>query len=284
MSDTLFWERLQGELEAWVADFPGVAGLSLLDITAGRRIEVNGQEQFPTASTIKIHLLTALVELHERGELSQDERVVIDRRVPGSGVLTYLDDKVELSWRDVANLMIITSDNTATNMVIDRLGYERMAGFFKDWGLSRTQLVRKMQEHDAVARNHENLSTPSDECAMMEILLENRGLRPGVGEECLRILKKPKRGFFAPALPPDLPLANKPGAMDRVRADTAVIFLPRRPYALSVMTKFGDLSPVDQERWIIDLTGVIHSTMKMLDTTSAWGQGMPAAYLPKGGS
>lgn len=279
MSDARFWDRLQRELEGRVAGFPGVAGLSLLDVKGGRRIEVNGDELFPTASTIKIHLLTALVELHERGELSMDERVIIDRTVPGSGVLTYLDDKVELSWRDVANLMIIVSDNTATNMVIDRLGYSRMAGFFKDWGLSRTRLVRKMQEHDAVLRNEENLATPADEVKMMEILLENRGLRPGVGQECIRILKKPKRGFFAPALPPTVPLANKPGAMDRVRCDTGVIFLPRRPYVLSVMTKFGDLAPVDQERWIIDVTRVIHSTMSMLDTTSTWGQGFPPGFL-----
>jgi beta-lactamase class A len=282
MSDVKLWHRLQAILQARVDGFDGVAGLCLLDVKTGHQLAINGDESFPTASTIKIHLLAALNQLDHQKVLSMDQRVAIDRKVPGSGVLTYLDDAVDLSWRDVANLMIIVSDNTATNMVIDRLGYERMAAFFKAWGLNKTVLVRKMQEHDAVARNEENLSTPIDEVKMLKLLLDGSALGPGVAQECIRVLKKPKRGFFAPGLPPDMLFANKPGAMDRVRNDAGIIFLPRRPYALTIMTKFGTMEAPVQERWIADTTREIHRFMTILDTTSGQGQGIPVAYLPKG--
>jgi len=225
-------------------------------------------------------LLAALLQLDHEGALNLDERVdiVSSLHVPGSGVLAHLDDEVELSWRDVANLMIIVSDNTATNMIIDLVGYERMAGYMEEWGLTRTILQRKMQEYEAIARNDENLSTPDDEVRIMELLLDGESFGEGVAEECLRILKKPKRGFIKPRLPVNLEMANKPGAMEHVRCDVAIVFQPRRPFILSVMTKFGRYEPAEQEDWIASVARSVYDVMALLDVTSKWGQGIPAAH------
>jgi len=281
MSTTQVLAKLKSHLEQKVADFKGIAGISLLDIETGERVQINADEQFPTASTIKIHLLSALHQLHCEGVLNLNERVEIEPEwiTPGSGVMAYLDDSVELSWRDVANLMIIVSDNTATNMVIDLLGYERMAGFMNKWGLDKTVLQRKMQEHDAVARNEENLSTPNEEVKIMELLLDGSAFGEGVAAETLRILRKPKRGFIKPGLPAHVEVANKPGGMDYVRCDVAIVYQERRPYILSVMTKFGRYEPIDQENWISYVARDVHEVMSLLDVTSTWGQGIPAAFL-----
>lgn len=94
-------------------------------------------------------------------------------------------------------------------------------------------------------------------------------------ERCLSILKKYKKGLINRALPPDLPVANKPGGMERVRCDTGIVYLPRRPYAIAVMTKFALGDKEDQERFIVDVVRLVHETMVALDTSSDYGQGVP---------
>lgn len=276
MSDVWLWRRLEDQIGRMVAEFPGVAGVAVKDLTSGRSVAVRGDEEFPTASTIKIHILTQLLARAERGEvdLNRKIRLTPDLHVPGSGVLTYLEGEVELSVLDIAILMIIVSDNTATNICIDLAGMEDTNALLRQLGLDRTVLRRKMQDHAAVARNQENVATPAECVAMLEALFQGKPT-PAVAERCLSILKKPKRGFLNPAIPLDVPLASKPGAMDRVRGDAGIVFLPRRPYAISVMTKFGLLDPQDQERFIADVARVVHQTMVALDGSSDYGQGIP---------
>lgn len=276
MSDVWLWRRLEDQIGRMVAEFPGVAGVAVKDLTSGRSVAVRGDEEFPTASTIKIHILTQLLARAERGEvdLNRKIRLTPDLHVPGSGVLTYLEGEVELSVLDIAILMIIVSDNTATNICIDLAGMEDTNALLRQLGLDRTVLRRKMQDHAAVARNQENVATPAECVAMLEVLFQGKPT-PAVAERCLSILKKPKRGFLNPAIPLDVPLASKPGAMDRVRGDAGIVFLPRRPYAISVMTKFGLLDPQDQERFIADVARVVHQTMVALDGSSDYGQGIP---------
>src|SRR5690606_32701401 len=121
MSEQVFLDRLRRHLVRRVDDFGGVAGVAVLDLKSGARVGINEDITFPAASTIKIDLIAALFDLHERGEVNVDERVRVTSNVPGSGVLAYLDDVVELTWRDLANLMILVSDNSATNMIMGHI-------------------------------------------------------------------------------------------------------------------------------------------------------------------
>jgi beta-lactamase class A len=276
MSDAVLWERLEREVARQVEEFPGVAGVCVKDLNRGGGFSIRGDEEFPTASTIKIHVLTQLLLRAERGEIDLDERLRLtpDLDVPGSGILTYLEGEVELSWLNVAILMIIVSDNTATNLCIDLAGMEATNALIRDMGLARTTLRRKMQDQDAVARNLENTATPAELVEMLDLLYQGKP-SPGVAGRCLSILKKWKGGpLFNRALPATVPLANKPGGMERVRCDAGVVYLPRRPYALSVMTKFALCEPPEQERFVIDAARTIHETMAVLDSTSDYGQGI----------
>jgi beta-lactamase class A len=225
---------------------------------------------------IKIHVLTQLLLRAERGEfdLNQMVRLLPEMATPGSGVLTYLEGPVELSALDIAILMIIISDNTATNLCIDWAGVEETNTLLREMGLTETTLRRKMQDREAIARNRENVSTPDECVAMLELLYQGQPT-PGVAEQCLAILKKQKSApLFNRAIPAGIPLANKPGGMERVRCDAGIVYLERRPYALAVMTKFAICEPPEQERLVIDVARTVHETMAMLDSTSEYGQGI----------
>ena len=275
MSDAALWQRLEHTVARMVDAFPGVAGVCVKDLTRGNGFAIRGDEDFPTASTIKIHVLTQLLLRAERGEidLSQMVQLTPEMRVPGSGVITYLEGEVELSWLDVAILMIIVSDNTATNLCIDLAGMDDTNALIKELGLTRTVLRRKMQDQEAVARNEENIATPAECMTMLELLYAGNPT-PGVAERCLSILKKPKKGLLNRAIPATVPLANKPGGMERVRCDAGIVYLPRRPYALAIMTKFALCERIEHEQFIIDVAQTIHQTMVALDTTSDYGQGL----------
>jgi len=283
-AEASLWSKLAAEIETRIATFQGVAGACFEDLATGAMVTVNAEEVVPTASTIKMHILAHLLELEEQGVLDLDERVTIDHRgdYPGSGVLTYLDADVELSRRDVASLMIIVSDNTATNMCIDWATYDGVNEMAARLGLSSTKLRRKMQDHESVAAGRENVSSPRDLVSFLGQLYRGEGLSKAVCAETLRIVRKPKRGYMTPALPEDLVVANKPGGMEFVRNDAGIVYLPRRPYSLCIMTKYGTTSHIVRERFVADLGEVVHGYMSMLDRSGPYGQGIPQEALGAG--
>ena len=276
MSNALLWQRLEERVTRKIRKFPGVAGAAVKDLNSGQTLSINGDEVFPTASTIKIHILTQLLARAERGELDLDQpmRITSDMHVPGSGVLASMERGVELTVLDVAVLMIIVSDNTATNLCIDMAGIDGTNALVRDLGLRNTALRRKMQDKAAVARNDENVSTPVECVAMLEHLQAGRP-SPRVAEQCLAILKKAKVSPLAQVVPNGIPLANKPGGMDRVRCDAGIVYLPNRPYAIAVMTKFALGTLNQQDRFIVDVARTVHQTMLALDTTNEFGLGVP---------
>lgn len=279
MSSKWLWRRLEDRVGQMVEEFPGVAGVCVKELKRENGFAIRGDEEFPTASTIKIHILTQLLVRVERGELDLGQKIKLtpEMHLPGSGVLAYLEGEVELSLQDIAILMIIVSDNVATNLCIELAGIDATNALLREMGLTHTTLRRKMQDNAAFARNEENTSTPAECVAMLEQLFRGEPT-PKVAERCLSILKKPKRSPLNRAIPPGVLVANKPGGMERVRCDAGIVYLPRRPYAIAVMTKFSLVDALDHELFIIDMARLIHETMVALDTTNEYGQGIPPEY------
>ena len=275
MSDELMWQGLKRRVANMVRQFPGVAGVCVSDLSGKHGIALNGDEEFPTASTIKIHVLTQLLLRAERGEVDMGQKILITSamHVPGSGVLSQLDGDVELTLHDLAVLMIVVSDNTATNLCIDTAGIQETNALLRDMGLSATTLRRKMQDPEAIAQNRENVATPA-ECVTMLLALHRGQPSANVAQGCLEILKKPKDGPLGKAIPPGVPLANKPGGMERVQCDAGIVYLPRTPYAVAIMSKFGMVDALQQRQFIVDIARIVHETMSTLDTTNKFGLGV----------
>lgn len=236
-------QKFQSELEEIAWGYDGVAGIHVVDLTDGRHFDVQGDLVFPQASAIKIPIL---LELFRRAESEPEllrRRVEMNDRVRtlGSGVLHHLTDGgSSLSLEDYAIYMIVYSDNTATNVLIDALGMDAVNRLSASLGAPGTRLQRKMIQPEASARGDENLSTPAEAAGMM-VRVASCEL-PMSEASCARvrqILEISKSGPVRRPVPSSIPIAFKPGGITGVATVWALVGLPDRPYVLSVMSSYG---------------------------------------------
>lgn len=229
-----------GEVEAGL---DGVLGLAFKDLETGRTLFLNERETFPQASSIKIAVLYEVFKQAEEGRLSLDEFIPLEdgRKVGGSGVLVHLGrPRLSLSVRDLAVLMIVLSDNTATNLLIDKVGMDAVNARLDRLGLRRTRLRRKMMDLQAAAEGRENVSTPFEMMTLLERIWKPGSLAEPYRQGLLDILALPKDlpGPLREGVPEEVAVAEKPGELEAVRCDSGLVLLPGRPYVLSVMTTY----------------------------------------------
>ena len=276
MATNLLWSNLESTLDNIINQFEGVAGLSIRCLNNNKTISINGDDIFPTASSIKIHILTQLFTLEDKGtiDLAKRVRFTQDMYGAGSGVIHFLENEPEFTILDIAILMMLVSDNTATNMCIDLAGMQETNNLIKDLGLSKTKLGRKMMDPDAINRGEENISTPNELTKMMELLYQKKP-SPKVANNVLNIMSKPKSAYLNKAIGPNTKIANKPGGMDKVRCDVGIVYLPNNPYAISIMSNYGITDSLSQESFVIELAKTAHKFMLTLDQTNEFGLGLP---------
>ena len=214
------------------AQVDGVVGYTILDLTTGERIGHLENETFPTASAIKLAIVYELFKQAEEHRITLEETTTLDRRqaVGGTGVLVEMGTPT-LSIRDYAVLMVTLSDNTATNVLIDRLGMDRIAARMQGLGLRATKLRRHMMDTAAARRGDENVSTPDELVRLLKAM--NDGM-----PQAIELLKKPKENRLRKGLPEGVVSADKSGELEGVRVDAGIVFAKNRPYALCVMTTF----------------------------------------------
>lgn len=239
----LLRQKFQSELEAIADGFAGVAGLHVVDLATMQRFDVRGDLVFPQASAIKIAILLELFRRAESEPALRRERVEVNAatRTGGSGVLQVLTDGGSaLSLEDHAIYMIVHSDNTSTNILIDRLGMDAINRLSASLGAPQTVVQRRMIQPEASARGQENLSTPREAARIMERIASCD--LPMSQESCRRvraILALPKGGPTRAPVPANVPIAFKPGGITGVATTWALVGLEGRPYVLTVMTNYG---------------------------------------------
>lgn len=241
--------RLQRELEHVAADAPGIMGIAVVDLANGQQFGVNDTLTFPTASTIKVPLLLTLYLQAERGRLRLDERVPMKAtdRTAGSGVLQFLGEGSSLlSLSDLATLMILVSDNTATNILIDRVGLDSVSAFTRSIGLPHIMLRRRMIRPADMVRGAENVATPREAAQLMAKVA--RCDVPITREHCVdarRLLEieKTVADDRPPGLPDGVAAAWKAGDLNGGRAGWGIINLPGRPYVFIAMINYGGEDP-----------------------------------------
>jgi beta-lactamase class A len=255
-----FIERFQ----SIAAHVDGVVGYDILDLTSGEHFTHLERGSFPTASTIKIAIVYELFKQVEEKRVRLDETLILDRSkaVGGTGVLVHLGTPT-LSILDYATLMVTLSDNTATNVLIDRLGMDAIASRMNGLGLPGTKLRRHMMDTAAARRGDENVSTPSELVVLLQAIQKN--------DAALELLKKPKESRLRGGLPAGVAAADKPGELEGVRVDAGIVFAKNRPYIFAVMMTFLK-SEVEGERAMEELSRVAYDYFNRLGAGGSLGR------------
>lgn len=144
----------------------------------------------------------------------------------------------KITLRDLATMMVAVSDNSATNVLIDRVGMENVNAFLDSLGLHNTRLRRKMMDIKAAGEGRENVSTPNEMSKLLQSLYQGKILNRELTDDFFKVLATHKDSWIPRDLPEDLKIADKPGALEGVRNDSGVIFVDKRPYILCVMTTY----------------------------------------------
>lgn len=231
--------RTAAQLEAAAAGLDGVMGYVVVDLQSGERFERLPEEVFPLASTIKLAILYELFKQADEGRLDLDEVRPLERRhvVGGSGVLTQLTAPA-MPLRDYAILMVVLSDNTATNLLIDAVGMENVTRRMNALGLKTLLLRRKMIDAEAARRGDENVGTPNDLARLLTAIYRSEGLTKPSSDAIIEILRKPKSSALRDGVPGNVPVANKTGTLEGVAADAGIVYLADRPYVFVATTTF----------------------------------------------
>src|SRR5688572_15870126 len=137
---------LHRSLDSLAAAHRGVVGYTVHNLDTGERLSRRGDEKFPTASLIKVAVLVTVFDLVEKNRMSLDDRLTMSKidKVPGSGTLQFMHDGLEVTVRDAAWLMSTTSDNTATNLLLDKVGIRRIWEKMDSLSLRQTRIHAKV--------------------------------------------------------------------------------------------------------------------------------------------
>jgi beta-lactamase class A len=265
-------KQLQTRLDAVATRLDGVLGYVAIDLTSNEQVAARLERQpFPTASTIKLAILYELLKQCEEGKLVLDKPAPLERSqiVAGSGVLQHLTAPI-LSLADHAALMIIVSDNTATNVVIDAVAMTNVTARMKALGLADVLLRRKMMDSAAARRGDENVASPASLAKTAEMLWRGQGLEKQSRDAAVRILYQVP-GAIRNAVPSRVRVASKTGTLTGVRAEAAVVELEGRPFALAVMTTYLRNDP-DGQRAIGEVADAAFSYFERLAGGGAYGR------------
>ena len=237
----VLWTKLEESILAVDRGLDGVMGVAIVDLTDGHKYLLHADGVFPQASSIKICVLAELYRQAQQGKLKLTDLYTVNTLdlVQDSDIMGGLTPGVtQVTLRDLATMMVAVSDNSATNVLIDRVGMQNVNAFLSEQGLHQTRLRRKMMDLKAAGEGRENVSTPSEMASLLQALYRGEILDKEMTADFFKVLATHKDSWIPRDLPDDLKIANKPGALEGVRNDSGVIFVDKRPYVLCVMTTY----------------------------------------------
>jgi beta-lactamase class A len=237
----VLWTKLEKTIQDIDQNLDGVMGVAILDLTDGHRYLLHANDVFAQASSIKICVLAELYRQAQQGKLKLTDLYTVNAGdlVQDSDIMGGLTPGVtRITLRDLATMMVAVSDNSATNVLIDRVGMENVNAFLSSQGMAHTRLRRKMMDVKGAAEGRENISTPNEMMKLLEALYRGQVLNKEMTDDFFKVLATHKDSWIPRNLPDGLKIADKPGALEGVRNDSGVVFVENRPYVICVMTSY----------------------------------------------
>jgi beta-lactamase class A len=241
------------EIQSLESTYGGHLGMMAKNLKTGETIAYNSSERFPTASVIKLPVMAAFFSLVDQGRLDTNARVTLtaEDKKPGSGVLQFLSEGSSMTVLDAVRLMIVLSDNTGTNLVLDRLGSshdERLKivnDFLVTKGLTNTHLLNRLYSWNTKRNSPEGVrygigvSTPEDMVILLESLYKRTLASPSSCDMMMGILKQQ---FYDDIIPRYLPaseckyldVAHKTGSVAETKVDVGLVLSDRAEIAMAI--------------------------------------------------
>lgn len=230
---------LEHRIREFIKTQKGNAAVVVKNLKTKEEIKINEDLVFPSASTIKLAIMSELLNRVNKGsiELKNSIEVAEAMKTGGDGILKELNYGHRFSLEEIMTMMIIVSDNMATNILIDLLGMSEINATIKNLGLKDTKLQRKMMDSQARKEGRENLITANDLAHILELIYYGQNINKKYSDMMLNILKRQQvRGRLDLYLPEEVVIAHKTGDLDNLEHDAGIVYLKDSEYIICVLT------------------------------------------------
>jgi beta-lactamase class A len=242
-------QNLDQKIKQATADFHGAPSLFAKNIDTGATYGLRENERVRTASTIKLAIMVTVFDAVEHGRAKWADKLTLhdSDKVAGTGVLGEFSDGVQFPIRDLVHLMIVVSDNTATNLLLDRFTADAVNAEMDALGLKDTRCLRKVliggkgpsgvSQAGKVEENQRfglGVSTPREMVSLMEKMEQGELVSPAASREMIAILKRQQDKNAMGRKTGDLPVADKTGSLDHLRSDVGIVYSPGGRLAIAI--------------------------------------------------
>jgi beta-lactamase class A len=242
-------DGLRDRVEGIAAACGGTFGVAIEHVQTGWRLSVRGSEPFVAASVIKVPIMAAVYREAAAGRLRLEERLRLrpEDQVLGSGVLKDLSPGLRLTVADLVTLMIAVSDNTATNMLLRRIGVDAVNAAMQAWGLTGSRLLYPLMVVPE-RRSGFNTVTADDMTSLLVRIARGQCVSWDASRRMIDVLKRQQDNERLPAMLPPVPdgppgsippweVAHKTGTVTGVAHDVGIVYMPGQAFAISVLTR-----------------------------------------------
>ncbi|GKV56400.1 serine hydrolase [Sporosarcina sp. NCCP-2222] len=240
---------LQKAIEICIGEAEGNWAVAAEEINNGSTFILQGDRQYYAASLIKVPIMVAAFKLAEKGDLRLRDQLTLEAedQVGGCGVLQHMSPGIKLPVHDLVTLMIIQSDNTATNMLIDLVGMERIQSVMREIGMTQSEIHHKLMIV-AVDRKATNCVTALDVTAVLRLMAKGECVSLHASQQMIHIMKQQQlsNGFTSllPALQEtvvgsinDWEAASKTGNVEGITHETAILYAGKRAVAITILVE-----------------------------------------------
>lgn len=255
-------DALDSRIRAEIAPFKGKVYLFANNLDTGQTYSFNGDERVKTASTIKIAVMIEAFARVAEGRAKWTDELVLTKaaRYGGSGILPELSDGLRLTLRDCVNLMMLISDNTATNMVLDYLTTNAVNARMNSLGFKDTRIMRRVggggeSEEGKQADNKKfglGATSPHEMVQILERLDRGEVISKAASKEMLDLMKREQARYAIGRTIPDVPMASKYGALDHLRSCVALVYSRRGKIAMAIT-----VDEMPEVNWSVDNPGYV---------------------------
>ena len=267
--------RLHRTLDSIADRHHGVVGYAIHDLETGERLARRGDETFPTASLIKVPVMVTVFDLVAKGDLSLDDPLTLLKidKVGGAGVLHLFKPGLVLTVRDATALMIAVSDNTATNLILDRILMRRVWDKMEALGLRHTKVHHKVSTWassvapDSTKKYGLGVTTPNEMATLFAAIADGKAVNAAADSAMLAMLDDNQDSELLQRYVSGVRAPHKTGAVDASRVECAIFFLQSRVVACAFTKENQD------QRWLVDNEAQL--------TLGAIGRAVVAAWPPR---